>query len=321
MPDNYERVTPRERRGFGFAEVWVNSDHLLHIRSSRFAEDYQRFRWKDIQTISVTELPHGTGAQWAAILISGLLMLAGWLIPNAWGWRIFWGIWGTIAFPIALSNLLRGPKCRCYIHTAAGTELLSGVARVRRAEVFLRTVRERIRAVQGELGAVQGWDQPPQIAPAEPSSPFGEADTQGVNTKRRLAYFLFALWIGDAILSLVAAFLDKTGQTMGLGVTASVVETILVIYVIRQFHTLDDLGVRRIAIAGLIFQLVDWGMTGYFVTEMFREGLAAARAREYLSLPYAVPGLIFTVGWRVMGAAAGFWSLRRKQPKEESIPG
>lgn len=320
MPDSYERVMPRERRGFGFAEVWVNGDHLLHIRSSRFAEDYQRFRWKDIQTISVTELPHGTGAQWAAIMISGLVMLAGWLIPNAWGWRIFFGIWGTIAFPIALSNLLRGPKCRCYVHTAAGTELLSAVVRIRRAEVFLQTVRERIRAVQGELGAGYGLSQPPQAAPASPSSPMGQSGIDSPVTKRRLAYFLFGLWIGDAILALIAAFLDKSGQTTGLGVTASVVETVLVIFVVRQFHTLDDLGIRRIAIAGLIFQLIDWGMTGYFLTEMFREGVAAARTREFLSLPFAVPGLIFTVSWRLVGAAAGFWSLRRKRPKEESSP-
>ena len=301
---SYQRLIPRERGWFGYSELWADSDHLLQLRSSRFAEDYQRFRWKDIQSISITELPHGTGTQWAAIFITGFLMLAGWLIPSAWGWRIFFGIWGTVAFPIALRELLRGPKCRCFLHTAAGTELLAAVARIHTAERLLPDLRARIAAVQGVLSVTAPLESVIPQAPPRPEMELPEPN-------RRVAYLLVGLWAAMALLEVAGTYWDKTGQTAFISLGAAVVEIILAILVIRQFVALDYLWTRRIAGGALVFQVIDLIIGITYLTLMFRDTTSGAARADFLSLPYANWSVAFSATWRVIAAAAGYWSLRK----------
>src|SRR6266849_5352271 len=54
----YQRLTGRKRTLLGYSQLWLGPDHLLLVKSTRFAEEYQRFALADIQAITLTEM-HG----------------------------------------------------------------------------------------------------------------------------------------------------------------------------------------------------------------------------------------------------------------------
>ena len=55
----YQRLTGRKRTLFGYSQLWLAPDHILLVKSTHFAENYQRFALADIQAITVTETPLG----------------------------------------------------------------------------------------------------------------------------------------------------------------------------------------------------------------------------------------------------------------------
>ena len=60
MEKNRERYRklPGHRRGFIFgSSVWLGSDHLLLVKSSRFREEYKRFYFRDVQSIVTAASP------------------------------------------------------------------------------------------------------------------------------------------------------------------------------------------------------------------------------------------------------------------------
>jgi hypothetical protein len=55
----YQRLTGRKRTLLGYSQLWLAPDHILLVKSTHFAESYQRFALTDIQAIVVTETPLG----------------------------------------------------------------------------------------------------------------------------------------------------------------------------------------------------------------------------------------------------------------------
>ena len=309
---NYEQLLPRERGWLSYFEVWANEDHLLHIRSTRFAEDYQRFRWKDIQTISVTEFPHGTGTQWMIVIAAGFLSLAGLLIPTAWGWRVFFGLPALLGLVLGVRDLVRGPKCRFVVQTAAGSEVLAAVRRMRMAQRFLPIARARITEAQGpvesDFPSPSAW---PQVASAPSWEGLSEPNF-------RVVFLLFGLWIANAILTLVGTYVDKSGQTILLSLSATIVEMVLVILIIRQFHLLDHLAIRRLAMAGGVGQCVEWIVAIVYLYLLFRDVPSGIPQKDFLALPYANWTVAGSVGWRILAGAIGFWVTRNRWRKEKA---
>lgn len=300
---NYEQLLPRERGWLGYSELWANGDHLLQIRSSRFAEDYQRFRWKDIQSLSLTTLPHGTGTQWAVLLLTGFTLLAGILLPPTWGWRIFFSIPGLLSFPIAVRELSRGPKCRVFLHTAAGAEALSSIGRISAAQTFLDLARPRIAAIQGDFAPGTAF---PAVLPQAPARPEHELPAPNLN----IVYLLFGLWLANSILTLAGTYWDQTSQILFLALSATIVELVLVILALRQFHSLDYLVTRRVLTAGFVCQILDWIIAITYLVILFRDAPSGVPTRDFLSLPYAHWSVAYSASWRVLGGLAGYWSLR-----------
>jgi len=56
----YRKLTPKKRNLGGFSQAWLGPDHLLLIKSSRIAENYQRFSFADIQAIVIQDRPDRT---------------------------------------------------------------------------------------------------------------------------------------------------------------------------------------------------------------------------------------------------------------------
>ena len=145
---SYRRLLPRERSLFRFAELWAGDDHLLSVRSYRLSEQYQRFPFSAIQSIAVTELPHWTARQIAALGVSGALFLASVALPSWTVFRVSLGLLTAGPLALALREVLRGPRCKTTIRTAAGEQQIPAVARMSRAPEFLAQVSELVERAQ-----------------------------------------------------------------------------------------------------------------------------------------------------------------------------
>src|SRR5438093_1602683 len=151
----YIRLTrPRLRRKSWFmpavvstrSSLWLGKDHLLVIDSTRFAEEYKRFYFRDIQAFTIRKTKRRR--RWNFVLA---LLLLFWLpaaiivgidatISSLYGaWLLFLGA------PLLINNIL-GPSCTVYIRTAVQTEELPSLNRIRRAAKALDRIRPLITA-------------------------------------------------------------------------------------------------------------------------------------------------------------------------------
>ena len=53
---SYKKLTGKRRSWIQYSQLWLAADHLLMIQSSRFTEEYSRYKFEDIEAIVVTEL-------------------------------------------------------------------------------------------------------------------------------------------------------------------------------------------------------------------------------------------------------------------------
>jgi len=146
----YRRLPGRGHHLSGTSTLWLGPDHLLRVDSHRYAEDYKRFYYGDIQSIVL--LP-STRRQsiliaWAAVCVP--LTLLALFSPGAWA--VFLGCLAGLAGLMLAVNWLRGETCECRIQTAVQTEVLRSLNRLRTALKALRLLQPRVEAIQGKLG-------------------------------------------------------------------------------------------------------------------------------------------------------------------------
>jgi len=153
----YIRLTRlRRRRGRileaigAYSSLWLGSDHLLSITSNRFAEDYKRFYFGDIQAIAVVR----TGRRRTWNFVSANMAILGFLLsvillPVNLSLLAFFFV--GIPIVILVFNNLLGPTCTVYLQTAVQVEELSSLTRMRRAQKVMDRIRPRIIAAQGSL--------------------------------------------------------------------------------------------------------------------------------------------------------------------------
>jgi hypothetical protein len=163
----YERLArPRSRSQFSVvyrarSGLWLGNDHLLQVETNGFTENYKRFYFRDIQTITQVEtkrgrvwsiiqgsillvvllvmvfnLPGGTPAHWSDGAISGEVVLATVMV---------------IAGVFLSAGILAGPTCKVYLRTAVQIEELAALCRMRQTRKVMNKIRPRIVAAQGEL--------------------------------------------------------------------------------------------------------------------------------------------------------------------------
>jgi hypothetical protein len=147
--EQYVRLTGKKRTWTGFSQAWLGNDHLLIVSSIRFVERYQRFALSDIQAIVVTE--GGRRAVWPALVILMCISLG--LSRTSAFAKVFWGIVGWVALVLAIVDIARGPRCRCFLQTAVSREPLLCVSRMRTARSFLAVLVPAIESVQGTVPA------------------------------------------------------------------------------------------------------------------------------------------------------------------------
>ena len=145
----YRRLPGLGRRAAAYTKLWLGPDHLLLVESTGFSEEYQRFRYSEVQALVIQRTWFSNRANVViGILVALFVLLA--FVSGDFG-RVFLGVLAAIAGLIGLFNLYHGPSCNTYLVTAVQQHRLISLSRVRRARKAFELLRPRIAESQQRL--------------------------------------------------------------------------------------------------------------------------------------------------------------------------
>jgi hypothetical protein len=183
-PDFPYRKLPGVRRGIlSGASLWLGSDHILHVKNTRFAEDYRRYYFSDIEAIYLRKT--GRFLPPPAVVIAVILGLIAVLILSVsrrtaameWTWA------GLLAIAAYAAWLCLFRSCVCSIQTAVSTDRLSCLHRVSGARAAIEQITNRVLQVQGPSVEYVPVDDVPTDEPMEATP---EAARQPVRSKETI---------------------------------------------------------------------------------------------------------------------------------------
>jgi hypothetical protein len=169
-PDFPYRKLPGVRRGIlSGASLWLGNDHILHVKNTRFAEDYRRYYFTDIEAIYLKKTPRFLPPP--AVVITLILGLIAVLILSLsrrttaleWTWV------GLLAISLYAAWLCLFRSCVCSIQTALGTDRLSCLHRVSGARAAIDQITNQVLQVQGPALDSAPLDYIQEVAPLEPA--------------------------------------------------------------------------------------------------------------------------------------------------------
>jgi hypothetical protein len=149
-PDFPYRKLPGARHGIiSGASLWLGIDHILHVKNTRFAEDYRRYYFSDIQAIYLQRTARFAPPPLVVIaVILGLLAILVLSITRH-GLAVELG-WIFLLFLSAYAAwLCMFRSCICSIQTALGTDRLSCLHRVTAARAAVDRISDHVLTAQG----------------------------------------------------------------------------------------------------------------------------------------------------------------------------
>jgi hypothetical protein len=126
----------------------MGRDHLLHIASGVFIEEYKHFYFRDIQSLMVHQ-----SKSWIVVNIVLAVLVAGLIFLTVASGDLVRTIAGIIAFVmlvILVVNFIRGPGCVCYIQTAVQKQKLRSISRIKKAQQIMDSLKPIILRSQQE---------------------------------------------------------------------------------------------------------------------------------------------------------------------------
>jgi hypothetical protein len=143
--DNYKRLSSGWHIFYRYT-LWMGQDHLLHVATGIFVEEYKRFYFRDIQSLIV----HKSNAWlvWNFVLLFlafGSALISAALVDIE---RMVAGIITALLIMIVLSSFIRGPGCVCYIQTAVQKQKLRSISRINKARKIMDFLKPVIHKAQ-----------------------------------------------------------------------------------------------------------------------------------------------------------------------------
>lgn len=237
----YRRLTGARLRRRGFltafatrSSLWLADDHLLCVDSTGYAEEYKRFYFRDIQSLTIRKTD---GLRVRAIVFGFLtvvcIVLA--LVINDVAATVTMGLIGVPCLLALVLHLALGPMSVCHLRTAVQVEELPSLCRLRRARKVLQRLRPLIAAAQGTLTSEEIERQlanPPDAPPVIGPSPAPRSTPPIRSYEGRSHLILFCLLLADLPMTLVnvavksgwleGASLLLLAVTFGFGIAALV---------------------------------------------------------------------------------------------------
>ena len=145
--DSYKRMCSGWHLFYRYS-LWVGRDHLLHIATGIFVEDYKRFYFRDIQFLIVHK--SNSWLVWNFVLL--FLAFVSAMITFAFGdiERLVAGIITILLIMTVLISFIRGPGCVCYIQTAVQKHRLRSISRIMKAQKIMDSLKPIIHRSQQE---------------------------------------------------------------------------------------------------------------------------------------------------------------------------
>lgn len=136
---NYRRLPGKYRSLRGNSTLWISDDHLLLVKSTRVAEQYRRFYFRDIQAFLIRRKSFSPKRN----MVDAFLWLVVSLIYLAHA-----PVTALFGAAVLLYKRFSGPYCVCHIQTAIQTEPLPSLYRLRVAQELLSQCVPLIEAAQ-----------------------------------------------------------------------------------------------------------------------------------------------------------------------------
>lgn len=136
---NYRRLPGKHRSLRGNSTLWISDDHLLLVKSTRVAEQYRRFYFRDIQAFLIRRKSFSPKRN----VVDTFLWLLVLLIYLAHA-----PVTALFGAAVLLYKRFSGPYCVCHIQTAIQTEPLPSLYRLRVAQELLIQCVPLIEAAQ-----------------------------------------------------------------------------------------------------------------------------------------------------------------------------
>jgi hypothetical protein len=156
----YRRLPGRGTNFYQYFRLYQGQDHLLLVISSGYYENYKRFFYRDIQSITLEKT--GVRDLWTAVWAFLFFVFATFTVFNSGPEAVVLGVMAAVFMGLLLGNLALGPTCKCHIKTAVQTEHLPNFRRLRPTRKVLARIEALIQSAQGDLSPEalqQQWQQ------------------------------------------------------------------------------------------------------------------------------------------------------------------
>jgi hypothetical protein len=320
----YRRLTGRARTLGGYSQLWIAPDHILLLRSTRFREHYQRFSLADIQALAITELPARTPLQVALGATALLWMLAFTLVTSRFG-KGFFLLTGALALAFVIEDIARGPRCRCFLHTAVSREPLTPVSRMRTARKFLAQILPAIEAVQGAIASEQVEALDDRSSSQSSYAMGGAALEQPPGIAQQPGYLpeaVFGIFLINGTLILMSVLLHSP-QVMGALLTTLFAEALVLLVALFRRGSRDP---RRYIYVLMIAALVGIGWDAFLFAQSFGHWIMATAEAGQRGQPAPLVPLanwtaferrhgIFAASWRFAAGAIGLATAYFERPR------
>ncbi|MCP4371724.1 MAG: hypothetical protein GY797_26940 [Deltaproteobacteria bacterium] len=238
MPNDLKEYTrlPGKKKNFliGYHELWMGTDHLLHIFSRFGIEDYKRFYFKDIQAVITRKTANGKIQNLILSVFCILFSLMALYLKG--GWSVFnWSMAGLMAIFLVI-NWLRGPTCVSHLQTAVQTEKLHSLYRLRSANKIMNRLRLLVEKAQGKLAREDIREKEGKVSTAIKSSVHSDtADLPTGQIEMKVHQLLFAILIIDGLVTSLDFFYNHVAITL-FGTIITMAACVMVIMALVRQH-------------------------------------------------------------------------------------
>ena len=256
------------------SSLWLGEDHLVYVRGSGllmpFSEEYKRYRYRDIQAVSVAKTSRVVGI---VLFILGLISCAGLMALVLWqvgdeGVTALKAVslsvlsFGALAFAAGLvSHLILGPTCVCDIQTSLSRDRLRPLSRYLRALQVVDRLKGLVRESQEELAGNRGGGRG-----SDGNSPAATAAVEAFQLPRS-ASINFGIFTGIGVILILALMLESiflTGTTLALLMGCSLILSLSLIASMKR-ATPDSIRSMLWIQLGLLFLLTASGTIYYLL--------------------------------------------------------
>jgi hypothetical protein len=192
------------------SSLWRGDDHLVYVRGSGFllpfTEEYKRYRFQDIQVISVAKksrigksILYGMGMLFCALPVILILLLAeDSFSPVSAVFASIFALGFLLAASFLIRHLVLGPTCTCDIQTALSRDRIRPLNRYFKTREVISLMEGDVRSAQVDFLSSSSKAAETETRTASPNSLAAFA-VPAVATPTFLASMLFALGCLGAI--------------------------------------------------------------------------------------------------------------------------